>query len=74
MLKNTYLARSSNNEELKTLFENTKNYLEKNGFEIGFDRGYPGWQDDPDSDLLQVAKNEFEKVLGKTPKVTAIHA
>lgn len=74
ILKNTYLARSSNNEELKNLFETTKQYLEKNGFEVGFDRGYPGWQDDPKSDLLQVAKNEFEKVLGKTPKVTAIHA
>lgn len=74
ILKNTYLARSSKNEELKNLFENTKDYLEKNGFEVGFDRGYPGWQDAPDSELLQIAKNEFEKVLGKTPKVTAIHA
>ena len=53
---------------------NTKKYLEVNGFEVSFDRGYPGWQDDPNSELLQVAKTEFEKVLGETPKVTAIHA
>lgn len=74
VLKNTYLARSSNNEELKNLFEDTKKYLEENGFEIDFDRGYPGWQDDPDSELLSIVKESFEKVLGETPKVMAIHA
>ncbi|MDD5770396.1 MAG: beta-Ala-His dipeptidase [Candidatus Gracilibacteria bacterium] len=74
ILKNIYLARSSNNEELTELVENIKKYLQEKGFEINFDKGYFGWQDDPNSQLLNIAKIEFEKELGKSPKVVAVHA
>ncbi len=73
-LKVTYLARSSNNDELNKLSEDTKWYLLEKWFELDFDRGYPGWQDDPDSNLLNKAKKEYEKILWEAPKITAIHA
>ena len=38
------------------------------------DRGYLGWQDDPDSKLLRIARDEITKVLGKPPKIIALHA
>ena len=48
--------------------------LKNNWFSLEFDRWYFGWQDDPNSKLLQIAKSAFEKVNKTTPKVTAIHA
>ena len=36
--------------------------------------GYPGWQPNPDSELLKVAKNEYKTLYGKEAKVKAIHA
>lgn len=36
--------------------------------------GYPGWQPNPDSDILQLAQSEYEALFGKSPKVKAIHA
>lgn len=74
ILKNTYLLRSSNNDDLKNIFENTKIFLEKNWFEIETDRWYLWWQDDPNSELLKITKAEFEKVLWNPVKIIAIHA
>lgn len=36
--------------------------------------GYPGWQPNMDSKILQVAKDVYQKLYGKTPGVKAIHA
>ena len=36
--------------------------------------GYPGWQPDLDSDVLQVVKSVHARVLGKEPHVEAVHA
>lgn len=69
-----YLARSSVNAELSKLFETTKAHFLANGYDVEHDRGYPGWQDNPDSALLKVAREEIEKIIGKPPKVVAIHA
>jgi dipeptidase D len=74
ILKITYLLRSSNNEDLKNIFENTTKYLKENWFEVENDRWYLWWQDDPASELLKIAKNEFKKVLWVEPKVIAVHA
>eukprot|EP00891_Asterochloris_glomerata_P009602 jgi/Astpho2/9602/Aster-03874 len=35
---------------------------------------YPGWAPNPQSPVLQVAKDVYQQVLGKEPKVAAIHA
>jgi dipeptidase D len=36
--------------------------------------GYPGWEPDPDSELLAVCKNVYKGLYGKEPHVEAIHA
>ena len=36
--------------------------------------GYPGWEPDMDSELLQVVRRLHEQVLGVEPKVEAVHA
>ena len=36
--------------------------------------GYPGWTPNPDSAILEVAKNSYSKLFNKEPKVLAIHA
>ena len=44
------------------------------GAEISYGDGYPGWAPDIHSDVLKVFKSTFEKMYGKEPEVTAIHA
>ena len=36
--------------------------------------GYPGWKPNPDSAILQTAKEIFKKMYGKEAKIKAIHA
>lgn len=36
--------------------------------------GYPGWQPNLKSDILQVAKNSYQQLFGEEAKVKAIHA
>lgn len=36
--------------------------------------GYPGWTPNPKSEILEIAKAQYEKLFGKSPKVLAIHA
>ncbi|UCB45080.1 MAG: aminoacyl-histidine dipeptidase [Spirochaetota bacterium] len=38
------------------------------------DEGYPGWNPDPNSKLLQYVKSAVKKVMGKDPIVKAVHA
>ncbi|KAK9818939.1 hypothetical protein WJX74_003792 [Apatococcus lobatus] len=38
------------------------------------DEAYPGWNPDPSSKVLQVVKQVLVEILGKEPKVGAIHA
>lgn len=36
--------------------------------------GYPGWKPNPDSDVLQLAKDEYKKLYNVQPDVKVIHA
>lgn len=36
--------------------------------------GYPGWTPNPQSEILEIAKAQYEKLFGYSPKVLAIHA
>lgn len=36
--------------------------------------GYPGWQPNPDSKILKIAKKEYKALYNVNPKVKAIHA
>ena len=48
--------------------------LEKSGAVVTHSDGYPGWEADPENPLLKQAEKTFTRVLGKAPKITAVHA
>ncbi|MDO5523120.1 MAG: aminoacyl-histidine dipeptidase [Bacteroidia bacterium] len=44
------------------------------GAKVTHNDGYPGWQPNPDSEILKLAKAEYKKLYNKNAKVKAIHA
>ena len=44
------------------------------GAKVEHNEGYPGWQPNPDSALLKLAKKEYQSLFNKSAKVKAIHA
>lgn len=44
------------------------------GAHIEHSEGYPGWTPDPQSEILEITQNTYEKLFGYKPKVLAIHA
>lgn len=66
--------RSSVASEIKDITAMVSSVLQLSGAEISYGDGYPGWKPDVNSDVLKVFKSTFEKMYGKEPEVTAIHA
>jgi dipeptidase D len=62
---------ASENEDIANMVTSV---FELAGAEISYGDGYPGWKPDVESDILKVFKSTFEKMYGKEPEVTAIHA
>lgn len=44
------------------------------GADVHTTDGYPGWKLNPNSDLLKLVVEAYERLYGKSPKVLAIHA
>ena len=44
------------------------------GASVTHSDGYPGWNPDPDSRILEITVNAYKRVFGIDPKVQAIHA
>ena len=44
------------------------------GAEVETHDGYPGWQPDMSSAVLQVVREVYAEIWGKAPEVTAVHA
>lgn len=44
------------------------------GAEVAFDDAYVGWAPNPESRVLNVAEESYEKLFGSKPKVEALHA
>lgn len=70
------------NTSQRSSVESQKNYMvnmvasvfELAGAKVTHSDGYPGWQPNPDSAMLKVAKKEYKDLYNKTAKVKAIHA
>jgi dipeptidase D len=41
---------------------------------VEISEGYPGWQPNPDSEILNITKTAYKRLFGEEPKVKAIHA
>jgi dipeptidase D len=44
------------------------------GAEVEFSGQYPGWKPNPDSEILQVMKDIYNKEFGRIPEIKGIHA
>jgi dipeptidase D len=48
--------------------------FELGGARVEHSDGYPGWEPNMDSSILEVAVSSYEKLFGQKPEVKAIHA
>lgn len=44
------------------------------GAKVVTNEGYPGWKLNPQSEIVKIAKESYESLFGKEPKILAIHA
>ncbi|MCD6374880.1 MAG: aminoacyl-histidine dipeptidase [Caldisericaceae bacterium] len=66
--------RSSIASSITDISDRVKALGELAEFNVEQKDGYPAWQPNPDSKLLQVCKSIYTEKFGKEPEVTAIHA
>ena len=66
--------RSSIATSITDISDRVKALGELANFEVEQKDGYPAWQPNPDSKLLQICKTIYTEKFGKEPEVTAIHA
>ena len=70
----TTSTRSSVMPALRTMTAQIRSVFELAGARVEDVGGYPGWEPDPDSHLLETGKRVFVEVFNKEPHVKAIHA
>ncbi len=68
------LTRSSRESGKMELAENLKSVFELAGYNVEFSGSYPGWNPNPNSEILGVLRVEYESLFGEEPKVVACHA
>ncbi|PKA96854.1 dipeptidase D [Flavobacteriaceae bacterium MAR_2009_75] len=68
------LTRSSVDSAKMDLANALKSAFELARCEVSFSGTYPGWSPNPNSEILDVAKNKYEQMFKEKPKVIACHA
>jgi len=68
------LLRSAVDSAKQSVANMTQSVLELGGMKVQHDGNYPGWKPDPDSKILKVMKQVYEKKYDKTPEIKVIHA
>ena len=68
------LTRSSVNSAKMDLAEALKATFELADCTVTFDGNYPGWDPNPDSEILKVLKAKYIELFKKEPRVVACHA
>ncbi|NMB06025.1 MAG: aminoacyl-histidine dipeptidase [Bacteroidales bacterium] len=66
--------RSSVESQKRYVVEMVSSVFTLAGARVTHSEGYPGWKPNPDSAILELAKNEYQKLYDKEAKVKAIHA
>jgi len=67
-------SRTSNLEDLEKNQTILREVGERYGATVEQRKGSAGWMSDPDNRFLKLVESKYSKVLGKSAKVTAIHA
>lgn len=73
-VKVTCLLRSSVDSAKHDLVNMMGSIFELAGAEVKFDGEYPGWKPNPDSTILKLMQEVYNKKYGKVPEIKAIHA
>lgn len=68
------LTRSSVESSKFDLANSLRSAYELMGCEVTFSGSYPGWNPNPDSEILEVLKSVYEKQNNSKPNVVACHA
>lgn len=68
------LTRSSVETNKVDLTNTLTSVFELAGFEVKASGEYPGWQPNPDSEILKVVEGLYEKLFEEKPQVVACHA
>ncbi|MGD9929937.1 MAG: aminoacyl-histidine dipeptidase [Mangrovibacterium sp.] len=75
---NTVLVTTSQRSEIESrkyfASEMVRSVFELAGAEVKNSDGYPGWTPNPNSQILKIAVDSYERLFGKSPKVRSIHA
>ena len=70
-----FLARSSSETKKRAICSSVESvFINAGANQVAGGNGYPGWNPNPDSAVLQVMKKVFETQRGYTPKVEVMHA
>jgi dipeptidase D len=73
-IKISCLTRSSVESGKMDLAYHIKSGLELGGLMVELSGSYPGWEPNPDSEILKVLEGIYEDVFGNKPQVLACHA
>lgn len=68
------LTRSSVDSAKIDLAHALKSTFELAGCKVTFSGDYPGWNPNPNSEILKILKSEYENIFKTEPKVVACHA
>lgn len=69
-----FCTRSAIESSRQTLSERIGAALSLAGFSWDLASGYPGWQPNPESSLVQTVTQAYQQIFGKPMKIAAIHA
>lgn len=70
----TTSQRSSVESDKHAVKDSVHNCFAVSGAAVEHSDGYPGWEPNPDSELLKRTVESYEALFGVTPKVRAVHA
>ncbi|MGM0596738.1 MAG: aminoacyl-histidine dipeptidase [Myxococcota bacterium] len=73
-IKITVSSRSSVQPVIKEIQETNEIIGKRCGAKVELSEGYPGWQPDMDSPLLEAVTTVFKETFNKDPEIKAIHA
>jgi dipeptidase D len=68
------LARSSLDPAMADVVDTFRSAARLAGAEVSVVSGYPGWQPDPASPVLAIARGAFRRVFDDEPVISAVHA
>tara|TARA_R110001592_G_scaffold26879_6_gene100156 strand:- start:3777 stop:4583 length:807 start_codon:yes stop_codon:yes gene_type:complete len=73
-IKIACLTRSSVEAGKMELAKDLQSTFEKAGYEVTLSGDYPGWNPNPDSDILELLRAKYKELFNEQPRVVACHA